>query len=83
MKLLHGDAAARLVSQRIAAQVADTATMAAIPQDRRLDGMICVTLDTCSLWVYDEDSVIAASATIIAPASGTGRWRRLAAGAAA
>lgn len=83
MKLLHGDSAARLVSGRIAEQTATVATLAAIPADRRLDGMICITLSTYELWVLDADSVIAASATIIEPDAGPGRWRRIGIGAAA
>lgn len=83
MKLLHGDSAARLVSERIAGQTATVATLKAIPVDRRVDGMIAITLSTYELWVYDEDSVIAASATILVPDAGAGRWRRIGVGAAA
>lgn len=83
MKLLHGDSAARQVSGRIAEPTATTATLAAIPQDRRVDGMIAITISTYELWVYDEDSVIAASATVLVPDAGTGRWRRIGIGAAA
>jgi hypothetical protein len=78
MRLLHGDSAGREVSKRVAAPCADAAAIQAIPPNRRSGGMLCVKLDNNSLWVFVAGSSTAASATILQPDSGTGRWHHLA-----
>ncbi len=82
-KLLHGDDAARTVSGRIGGSYADVAAVRAIPAERRQNGMLVAVSSNNSLWMFDDDSVIAASATILAPDAGTGRWINLATGAVA
>ncbi len=81
--IIYGDRAAREVSaaleSRLNAPVADTTALAAIPAVQRFTGTLCVTADTCTLWVFDGASSTTASSTIIAPAAGSGRWRRVAA----
>lgn len=76
MKLSWGDLAAQKVSERIGEKTATTTTMAAIPADRRVDGMTIIVVADYSGWVFREASVVAASATVIAPAAGSGRWHR-------
>ncbi len=76
MKQFWGDVLAQFVSGRIAAPVADTTALAAIPAANRVDGMVCITLDTYSCWVCEARSATAGSATCIAPSAGTGRWFR-------
>lgn len=72
--LHYGDAAARLVSQRFGGSYANTAAIKAIPADRRVDGMVVVDMATQKFWIFDADSSTSASATVLAPDAGTGRW---------
>ena len=74
MKKTYGDQLAQDVSGRVANAVADTTALAAIPAANRVDGMLCVTVDTYSCWVFEASSSTTPSATMIAPAAGTGRW---------
>jgi len=70
-----GDDAAQVVSQRYGGPVADLTALAAIPPKRRRDGMVVVVMTANPVVaVFDASSAATASATVIAPASGTGRW---------
>lgn len=78
MKLIHGDSAARLVSERIAAPVANMSALKAIPVDRRVDGMICMVLADGSLWQLSTACALAGDDILVAGSgSGTGRWLRM------
>lgn len=74
MKLLYGDTAGRLVSERIAGASATTTTIKAIPPDRRVDAMLIVCLFDYSVWVFEGSSSAGASSTVLVPDSGSGRW---------
>lgn len=74
MKLVYGDFAAQTVSERIAAPVATTAALTAIPASRRVDGMIALVQADSSLWVFNSSSSAGAAAGVLAPDSGSGRW---------
>jgi hypothetical protein len=74
MKFNYGDIAAQKVSERIAAACADTDAIKAIPEDRRLDGMVVVNLDDYSVWLFEAGSAAAASSTVLEPDVGDGRW---------
>lgn len=80
MRLLYGDSAARLVSQRIAEPVATIAALKQIPADRRVDGMIVQVLDYNTVWQYSNDAtstgddVLAVNPT---DAPSAGRWMRM------
>ena len=57
--------------------VPTTATLTAGLAKNRKDGMLCVVLASYSIWVWQAASVVAASATVIAPTdvgAGAGRW---------
>lgn len=56
--------------------VADSAALAAIPALLRTDGMQAVKTDDDTIWVFDSTSTAGASAWVIVPAVGTGRWLR-------
>lgn len=78
MKLIYGDAAARLVSERIAAPVATMTVLKAIPAARQVDGMYCHVLSDDSIWQFDGTSVLAGDDLLVAaPADASvGRWLR-------
>lgn len=82
MKLVHGETAARTVSERIAAAVADSAALQAIPADRRVAGMIAVKLDDGTPWQFNGTSSASAGSTVIVPDAGSGRWLALSSKAA-
>ena len=78
MKLLHGDAAARLVSERIAAPVASLTELKAIPANRRTHGMLAVNLADGSRWRFHSTSALTGDDLItVTPDAGTGRWLRM------
>lgn len=80
MKLLHGDHAARLVSERVAAPVATLAVLKQTPADRRVDGQIAHVLADNTYWQWEGDAtcsgddVLAVNPT---DAPSTGRWMRM------
>lgn len=79
MRLLHGDHAARLVSQRIAEAVATLTVLKQIPADRRVDGMIVHVQADNTVWQYNEDAVATGDDVLAAKPSdnpSTGRWMR-------
>lgn len=79
MRLLHGDHAARLVSQRIAEAVATLTVLKQIPADRRVDGMIVHVQSDNTVWQYNEDAVATGDDVLAAKPSdnpSTGRWMR-------
>lgn len=79
MKILHGDSAARLVSERIAAPTATITTMRAIPSSRAVDGMIVHVLADDSLWQFDASCALTGDNILVAEPSdsGAGAWLRL------
>lgn len=75
MSLLpYGEIAGRIVSGRIAAPVSGTANITAIPLASRVDGMLILDTATGKEWVYSLASTLAASANVLVPDSGAGRW---------
>ncbi len=84
-KMLNGDRDAREVSGRIAGSFATTALLKALPVANRTEGMLATvqTGTVNSLWIFDSNSAIGASATILVPDAGSGRWIHLATGAVA
>lgn len=77
MKLVIGDTAARQVSERIAAPVADFTALKAIPADRRVAGMYALKTDDGSLWRYHATSALTGDDLITStPSAGSGRWLR-------
>lgn len=82
MKLNYGDIAAQKVSERIAEPVASASALAAVPADRRVNGMICMTLDKGQVYRFVSTSSASASSTVVVPSAGTGRWHKLVDGGA-
>jgi hypothetical protein len=80
MKLLHGDAAARLVSERIGTPVATLTVLKSTPASRRVNGQIfhCLADNTVWEWVdaavCSGDDVLAVNPT---DAPSTGRFMRM------
>jgi hypothetical protein len=74
MTIRAGETLARSVALRIATPAADTSAIEAIAPADRSGGMLCVDTDTGQLWVFDEDSSSAASASVLVPDDGDGRW---------
>ena len=64
----------RSLKASIHAPVADATALAAITALNRADGMKVVKLDDGSEWTFDADSSAGASASVVVPAAGTGRW---------
>lgn len=56
MKLLHGETAGRLVSERIGAPVASLSVLKQIPADRRVDGQIFHVKDSNTYWQFERDA---------------------------
>lgn len=78
MKIISGPIEAQTVSERIAAATATTTTLAAIPADRRTDGMVAVVLADYSTWVFKgSSSTAAATGYVVAPSAGSGRWHKV------
>ncbi len=74
----YGDTLAQELSKSIGGNYATTAALTALPAAKRVNGMVCLVLATYSLWVFESASATVASATVLAPDAGTGRWHRLA-----
>jgi hypothetical protein len=80
MKLLHGDRAAREVSERIGAPVATLTVLKQTPANRRVDGQVFHVLADNTFWqwvdaaVCSGDDVLAVNPT---DAPSTGRFMRL------
>lgn len=55
-------------------QVATSAAMKAIPEEDRANDMICLKGDSNNVWRFDAASSAGASATVLVPDEGTGRW---------
>jgi hypothetical protein len=69
--------------QRLGYAVANVAALEATVQADRADGMLTVTLDTYTTWVWENESTASVSATVIEPTdtsagSGVGRWTAVA-----
>lgn len=74
-----GDFAARAFKGRIAPPTATTTTIKALPVDSesRIDGCSTTVLDDSSVWIFDADSAAGASATVLVPDVGSGRFLKL------
>lgn len=80
MRLLYGDAAARLVSQRLAEPVATLAALKQTPADRRVDGMLVHVQDSGTVWQYSGDATASGDDVLAVnpdDAPSTGRWMRM------
>lgn len=76
-KLNYGDIAAREVSERIHAQVADLATLKSTPENQRVNGQLVLVVADQTIWYYDTDATLTGDdVLVVAPTSGTGRWLR-------
>jgi hypothetical protein len=69
----YGDSIARELSARFGGVFATTAALKALPAKARANGML-VVVEPASLWVFDADSAAGASATVLVPDAGAGRW---------
>lgn len=68
-----GGVAEREISGRIAGVFATTAALQALPPASRANGMIAI-VDPAAIWVFNAASAAGASATVLVPTTGTGRW---------
>ena len=68
-----GGVAEREVSARIGGFFATTAALQAVPPAARADGMLAI-VSPAALWVFAAASAAGASATVLVPTTGTGRW---------
>ncbi len=76
--LNFGDAAARLVSQRIGAPVASLTAMKGINPGARVDGQIFLNLADDTPWTFNAASSLTGDDILVAaPDSGSGRFLRL------
>jgi len=64
------------VAGRIIGAAASEAAIKAIAAAVRVDGMICVDLTNDVAWIFDSGSGAGASAWVLVPDAGTGRWLR-------
>lgn len=71
--LQHADSATRDVSTRIAGVFANTAALQALGTKFRADGMLAIVAPA-QLWVFNATSAAGASAIVLVPTVGTGRW---------
>lgn len=76
-KLHYGDTAAQKVSERIASALTTTASLTAVPAKYRVHGMFALTTTTGESWYFDSASSAGASATVLVPDAGTGRWLKM------
>lgn len=80
MKLLHGDRAAQLVSERIGASVATLAILKQTPADRRVDGQLFHVTTDDTIWQWT-DAAVATGDDLLAvtpnDAPSAGRFMRL------
>lgn len=68
-----GPSWAQVLSGRAGGKVADTTALEAVPPEQRVDGMIAV-VHPAQIWVFDAASSASASAVVLVPDEGTGRW---------
>ena len=81
MRLWWGDLAAQVVSGRIGQAVENSAALLLLPRRFRPHGMMLVTLDTYSLWLFDSNSTDNANPNALAiPGEPVGRWILIAKG---
>lgn len=74
----YGDQLAQELTRSFGGKYASTAALTAVPASKRVDGMLCLVTANYSLWVFESASVTGASATVLAPDAGSGRWHRIA-----
>lgn len=79
MKLLHGDSAARLVSERIAKPVATMSALKGVPTRRAVHGMVALVLADYSLWQFHDSCALTGDDILVAEPSdgGAGAWLRV------
>lgn len=80
MAFSRGEPFSHKVGNRILAPTSTTTTLAAIPPEARPNGAFCVVTTGPRLFVFAAASTATASAGVIAPASGSGRWLELSGG---
>lgn len=64
------------MAERVVAASASETTIKAIPAAARADGSLVVDLTNDRLWVFDSGSSASASALVLVPDAGSGRWVR-------
>ena len=64
-------------SSRVAGTFADSAALKALPVARRSHGQIAATISPVQAWVFNQDSSAGASASVLVPDAGSGRWLSL------
>jgi hypothetical protein len=79
----YGDTLAREVDLRIAAPVANTAAITALPATERANGMQILEEANGSTWWFDADSTAVAGPSVLVPDAGDGRWLATGGGGAA
>ncbi len=57
-------------------EYADATAIQGIASTTRTDGMVILKLDDSTLWAFDAESSASATAWVIVPTSGSGRWLR-------
>jgi len=57
MKLVHGDRAAQLVSERVGAPVATLSVLKQTPADRRVDGQVFHVMEDDTWWFWNDEAV--------------------------
>ena len=70
----YGETLAREVDLRIAAAVANTAAITALPAADRVDGLLILETTNGSSWWFDDDSTAVAGPSVLVPDAGSGRW---------
>jgi hypothetical protein len=78
--LKHGDRAAQLVSQRVAAPIATVAALKAIKSDKCANGQVAHVTADDTLWQYNTSSAVTGDDLLaITPGDSpsTGRWMRM------
>lgn len=70
------DGAQKMSISSAVTDYADAAAIQAIASTTRTDGMVVTKLDDSTPWIFDAESSAAASAWVLVPDAGTGRWLR-------
>jgi len=73
---LQGETALHELAGRVVIPAANAAAIQAIPAAAREDGSIVVDLALDTIWTFDSGSAAGASAWVLVPDAGTGRWLR-------
>lgn len=71
-----GETALAELSKRLLGSAANEAAIKALAAAKRSDGALIVDLGTYNVWQFDAESAATASALVLVPDAGTGRWVR-------